>query len=289
MPFAGFLCESSGEPVSPEDCLACARAGGKDGCHFTPPILRGIIAANQPRSITGWSATQLAACPRRVRLKAEHPWYDYPHSLYYAWRGAIGHGAVEGAHGLDHVIAEVRFAARLDGVLITGMPDVVYVDLRHLQDYKTTKQVPGPWYTYTCPKCGEIMQEGRWKVRNGRSKTCPHCGTKHSPKTVRKALSESPPRPYSGHIAQVSVYRWLLAKNGIQVDTAEIVYLDMAEVRRVPVTPWSLCRTEEWIKSRLPALTAPQLPSPLAEDDDNAWQCKLCPVADLCRRLEAGE
>ncbi len=286
MPFAGFICMVSGETVSPANCLACARSGGiGDKCDFTPPLLRGIVANNHPRSILGWSATQLVGCPRKVRLEAEHPWYDRPANLYYAWRGQIGHGAVEAAHGMDRVVAEVRFAARVDGTLVTGMPDVVYVERRHLQDYKTTKAVPGRWYTYTCPQCGKVMQAGRWKLRNGNSKTCPHCQVRHGPREVKKALSVGPPRPYPGHVAQVSVYRWLLARNGIEVRTAEIVYLDMAGVKRIAVDLWSLDHTAEWIARRLPALTAPQLPSPLAANDDGAWQCKFCPVADVCHRL----
>ena len=287
MSFAGFICEVDGKPRSPQDCLACALKGSLPGCQFTPPILRGIVQANLPRGYTGWSVTQLTACPRKVRLRIEHPWHEKPSQLYYSWRGQIAHGIVEGAHGLDQVLAEMRFSAEVDGTLVSGMPDVVYVAHRHLQDYKTTKEVPGPWYVYTCPVCGKVMQEGRWKLARGKRKTCPHCKAYHTPKVVRAALTQLPPKPYSGHVAQVSVYRWLLHQNGVEVDTAEIVYLDMASVKRLPVTLWSLRRTEEWIRSRLPALVAPDLPPRLAKDDDDVWQCKCCPVSDLCRRLKS--
>lgn len=39
-----------------------------------------------------------------------------------------------------------------DGTVeITGQPDQIYLDRGLLVDYKTTKRVPQPWKTYTCP------------------------------------------------------------------------------------------------------------------------------------------
>jgi len=210
-----------------------------------------------------------------------------PSELYWAFRGQLGHALVEHAHGQDNVLAEVRFSMHLDGTLITGQPDVVYLDRGHLVDYKTTKAVPGPWLTYTCSACGQVMKEGRWPLRHTKTPfQCPHCGTKHPPKSLKGMLTKGPPRPYGHHAQQVNLYRLLLARNGITIRTLEIVYLDMAQMVRVPVRPWPLEQAEAFARERLRPFLGAELPPPLAEDDD--WQCRYCPVASICREEAAG-
>jgi len=39
MSFAGFICEVTDEPVSPADCLACARSGPLPGCPMSAPVV----------------------------------------------------------------------------------------------------------------------------------------------------------------------------------------------------------------------------------------------------------
>ena len=121
-------------------------------------------------------------------------------------------------------------------------------------------------------------------MRANSTKVCPHCATKHDSKQAAAVLSTGPPRPYDGHVAQVSIYRWLLDANGVPVDTGEIVYLDMASVKRVPVDLWPVQQTHAWIEERISRLQTPDLPAPLAKDADDAWQCRYCPVVEPCRQ-----
>ena len=48
MPFKGFICEVTGEHVSPDHCLACARKGAP-GCDVgSPAIIAGIWRHQRP-------------------------------------------------------------------------------------------------------------------------------------------------------------------------------------------------------------------------------------------------
>ena len=77
MPFAGFLCELSGEAISTDSCLACARSGAS-GCEIgSPAIIAGIARNQRPPDFAlaaasderqdlrldhGFSVTELRAC-----------------------------------------------------------------------------------------------------------------------------------------------------------------------------------------------------------------------------------
>ncbi|MCP4515786.1 MAG: hypothetical protein GY824_11230, partial [Delftia sp.] len=231
MPFQGFICESNKEKVSPEACLACSLQGGLPGCHFTPPVVRGIIANSAPRNLRGGpSVTELLGCPRKLILRRRVDYWEKPSHAYWRFRGQMGHALVEQYHDPDDsvivddgVIAEVRFRAQIEGLVISGQPDALYyADRAHLVDYKTTKALPKTYKTYTCPACGQVLRQGQWAARRGTTLEC--CGQKHKPKSI---LHEGPPRPYGTHVAQLKLYRWLLAQNGREVRSMAIVYLDM--------------------------------------------------------------
>ncbi len=135
-----------------------------------------------------------------------------------------------------HAIAEQRFSMLVQAngqvIEITGQPDLVLTDLGVLVDYKTTKRMPQPWKTYTCPITGKVIQDSQWAMRT-KYIDCPFCEDgRHIAKDV---LVLGKPRAYQGHIQQVSVYALMLRENGISVQTAEIVYQDMAGQLRIPV------------------------------------------------------
>lgn len=287
--FAGFLCTISDEPVTPEACLICAlQGGGRRGatlCPFTPPLVRGLIESNQPRGLEGYSATELSGCPRAVVLKASVDYWLKPGNAYWAFRGQLAHALLERA-GADGAVCEQRFFARMGETVISGQPDVVYPDPGRLVDYKTTREVPASRLRYTCA-CGRILRESPWRVRKGATLDCPECGAVYAPDDLTP--QELPPAPYPGHVQQVNVYRWLLAQNGIAIECAEVLYLDMARPLRLPAPLWDLAETESVIETALYRLaeTGPDgYPYGVQDDAEANWECRYCPVNAQCRQLQ---
>ena len=83
---AGFLCEVTEEPVTFQECLACAQRGAP-GCPMVPAIIHDIASsirspeyandfAKQAGAEVGFSATELLGCPRQYRLKKQNPYWE---------------------------------------------------------------------------------------------------------------------------------------------------------------------------------------------------------------------
>jgi CRISPR/Cas system-associated exonuclease Cas4 (RecB family) len=284
--FKGFICEISNEKIAPDDCLTCSHrrnVKGKNHCTFTPPIIRGIIENSQPRKLRGYSVTELIGCPRRVVLKEREDYWLKPSSAYWAFRGSLTHSIIEQYHNGKSDIIEQRFYAELGGMLVTGQPDMVYGDDRHLVDYKTTKRVPKSQKRYVCPDCGSILRENQWYARKGSTLTCSDCGAEHEADTIEPTVLT--PQPYDTHIQQINAYIWLLAQNDIQVDTAQVVYLDMSKPQPISIDVWPLKRTETYLRERISVMMerdAVGLPSGVWDDPDMNWRCRYCAVVEQC-------
>jgi len=148
MPFVGFICLVSGESITPQACLICARSGAP-GCEIgSPAIIAGIIRGQRPpdfalaaasderqdlRLDAGFSVTELLACPRKTRLMAGHDWWEKPTRLYYAYRGNLMHAEAEKylvedplAAGEARLFWFMRFSGKTIG--LSGQPDLLLYD-----------------------------------------------------------------------------------------------------------------------------------------------------------------
>ncbi|MBC8507821.1 MAG: hypothetical protein ISR58_08445 [Anaerolineales bacterium] len=304
MAFKAFICEVSGDFVAPEACLACARNGALPGCQMTSPVIQGILTNMRPDDpealvAAGYGAltvTTLLSCPRKWRLKIECDYAEKPSSLWWAFRGQLVHEMVAAVSQLDQqVIVERRFSMLVEAanlpadvneivpasegmVEITGQPDQVYLDRALLVDYKTTKRVPQPWKTYTCPNSGEVLRQGQWRPRYGTVFEC-GCGKPHKSKEIETV---SPPRAYAGHILQISTYAALLRENGISIEAAEVVYLDMEKILRVSIELMGHEEVLDLLRDRLPGFVQCDLPKPLAPiRGKQPWECRYCVVAKI--------
>ena len=85
----------------------------------------------------------------------------------------------------------------------------------------------------------------------------------------------------------MSLYRLLLAENGIDVATAEIAYMDMATQLRAPVELMSLDEARAMLVARLPLFLQDDPPGVLTDPDD-LWACDFCPVRSACEDLHGG-
>jgi len=281
--FQGFKCEADGKRVAPAACLSCARAGAKGGCAMTGPVVKGIIDARRPDDFEV-TVTTLLSCPRKYFLKQQADYVEKPSSLWWAYRGQLMHGIAEAyAAENENVLAESRYylvAETPDGeeLAISGQIDLVDVARKHLLDYKTTKSVPT---RMVCPQTGEQVRRARWPFPTFK---CKSCGQSHATDEICH-----PGEPYSSHVQQVSLYRILLEENGIDIDTAEIVYQDMSRQVRVPVA--LMPRDAAWamLESRLALFHTGKLPAPIDPASREAWQCDYCPVRQACQTQQENE
>jgi len=294
MPFAGFICDILGTPMTPEECLACAHAGGGSKgttlCPFTPPLVRGLIESNQPRDLIGYSVTELGGCPRKVVLKERVPYWLEPRKAYWAYRGRLIHALLEAEADQGHALTEQRYYADLEGRLITGQPDLIYPEPGLLVDYKTTRQVPQPRRIgarhCVCPACASDIDA--YGKRQGSRVACPACGAAYKIGTdiaiVEPDLTD--PQPYPAHVQQLNAYAWLLAQHDLAITRAEVVYLDMSEPLRLVVDLWPLADTQAVLAAALARLLetgADGYPYGVQEDPDARWECRYCPVRVQCR------
>jgi len=147
----GFDCVHRGM-VSFESCLRCA-ATHDNPCPFDAAILRAMIAGMRQR-VEGIRVTHLTGCLRRPVLEARHEYHDRPQNCYYAFRGRMIHRILESAQ-LSGAVTERRFRRTVEGVTISGQPDVIFPRARLLRDYKTIRRI-GSWLRE--PKAAHVEQ-----------------------------------------------------------------------------------------------------------------------------------
>jgi CRISPR/Cas system-associated exonuclease Cas4 (RecB family) len=248
MPFAGFICEVSGESITLQVCLICARSGAP-GCDVgSPAIIAGIIRGQRPpdfalaaasderqdlRLDAGFSVTELLACPRKTRLLAEYDWWEKPTRLYYAYRGNLMHAEAEKYLSEDPLAAGearlfwfMRFSGKTIG--LSGQPDLLLYDSVlngwKIIDYKTIKEIPSRTYRYVCPSSGKTISETPFRVR-GKSLSCAWCNEHHPLEDVR--VEELLPQPRGSHALQLQLYALLVEKNIARI--AQAVNRQLAE------------------------------------------------------------
>lgn len=289
MPLSGFLCDSTDMPVPIDACLACARSGALPGCHQTAPVIAGIVRGLRPDDF-GLTVTTLIGCVRKARLMREVSYWLKQAQSYWAYRGTLMHGvAAQYADEADQLIAEQRFTITVETltgqfVYVSGQPDLVLLDQHTLLDFKTTKSVPTGWRSYICPETDRVISEGPYALRR-KYIDCPHCRLgQHDVKAI-EVIGEPRAKPH--HVLQLSMYRLLLHRHGIEVDQGVLIYQDMDTQRRISVEMLSLEEVERYLIERVTLATQIDLP-PILTDADEVWQCGFCAVRDECERRHGG-
>ena len=283
MPHIGFICDATELPVDIPDCLACARRGALPGCHQTAPVIAGIVRGLRPDDF-GLTVTTLIGCLRKARLMHSEPYWLKPSESYWAYRGALMHGiAAQYAEETDQVLAEQRLSIVIETltgvpVEVSGQPDLVLLDQQHVIDYKTTKAVPTGWRAYVCSETDQVISEGPYALRR-KFVECPHCALGQHDAKASEVLSA--PRAKAQHVLQVSLYRLLLHRHGYLVESAAIIYMDMATQLRVPVDLLPLDEADRYLRERVTLAVQADLP-PVITDPEGQWECDYCAVRSVC-------
>ncbi|MEW6401808.1 MAG: hypothetical protein AB1649_08420 [Chloroflexota bacterium] len=300
---AGFLCEVTDEPVSFQECLACAQRGAP-GCPMIPAAIHDIASsirdpeyanklAKAAGADVGFSATELLTCPRQHLLKKQHAYWEKPTSMYRMGFGSGYHAALaQYPGGIREETLSWKFAVLGRSILLVGTPDHFEATPNgwFITDYKATANPPFARKVQICVHCDLDLYAG------DDGPTCPNCGPLN-PRSAAVSRVTRPPAARSSHVQQVNIYALLIQKNsamlekkhGVKTDRfagAQVVYLSPKTPVRCNVV---LDReaTLSFLKQRLTALLSGNLP-PIISDVDELWRCDYCPVRAHCEQLHGG-
>lgn len=261
MPLVGFIGED-GERYSLADALEACRKGS-DAFPMPYPLLKGIVDAQQDRG-DRISATSILHCLRSEYLTRREPYYTRPASLYAMFRGTLFHSLME-ANAPANARIEERHVKKVNGIEISGQFDSLLL-------YELDEREDGKRY---------VLQD--WKTTT---------------KLPTAYSSGASPSPYSTHVEQLNVYRWLLDLP-VEETRVEVWYFNMEGFVRTVLKDgtgrskvnqlWSDEKVEAFISERIVKLHASFMantPMPYRlVDEDAKWQCDYCPVRQRCADL----
>jgi CRISPR/Cas system-associated exonuclease Cas4 (RecB family) len=261
------------------------------------------------------SVTEALHCARKVHLSELYNWGATPSDQYYAFRGTAFHSMAEAYVDEDPVaIAEQRlqwtFQMRNKVISLTGAPDLITYrqDLCGwlIQDYKTIKEIPKRTYRYVCKQTGAIVYDTPWRHK-GQTVKCPHCQVKHPNDDEHITIMELGPQARSSHVEQLQLYSLIIEQNihllmkiinkrmgeayltaELPVVAAELCYLDMGGVKRIPVPIWSRKKRIELLSNKIRPHTSEGAPDVLT-DPSCLWECDYCPVRQQCEIDHGGK
>lgn len=298
----GFLCEVTEEPVTFQECLACAKRGAP-GCPMVPAIIHDIASsirspeyandlAIKAGAEVGFSATELLGCPRQYRLKKRHPYWEKPSGMYRMTFGSGYHAALSKySAGIAEETLTWKFKLLGKSVLLVGTPDLIELrtDGWFITDYKVTGNPPFGRKVPICNHCDLEMYKGDDGL------TCPNCGPLN-PRSSAISRVYRPAQARSSHVEQVNLYALLIEKNASLLAKkhnmsepventcgGQIAYLSQKGAVRCDVQ-LDRAAALALLKIRLSALLSEDLP-PILDDADELWRCDYCAVRAHCEKL----
>lgn len=270
-----------GVPWLHEDLLAYAETYPGD-FDYTPQMIRAMFVDAERAYV---SATMIGSCPRELALRNLDPngYYVPLEYAYGAYRGTVLHEHMEDLESWGGTFAaEVKRSFLRAG---THEPDAIIERPIELD--------------LLLPDGSTVL------LKSTPDKVVSSEGLLIDYKSIDEVIST----PKASWEAQLSVYRWMLHKTGIEVSRAFIQQISMKRTKRLPIELWDLGTTEAYIFERVPQFagifdgtygvdtTVPEntvLPPPLdfQLDAELAWKCNgrngkesWCPVSERCKEL----
>lgn len=143
MPLVGYICCRDGKTREFSECIKANREGL---CQHSLSLLSAMKMNAERRAGIGISSSVLNMCPRQHILSERNDYYEAPQDFYNRWRGSFGHYAIEMGGPYPGIVQEVRFYRTIDvdgtPFTISGQPDWVDVDKRHISDAKFVGRAP---------------------------------------------------------------------------------------------------------------------------------------------------
>jgi hypothetical protein len=274
VPLAGPVCCQTGQPENFPSCLKRSHAGG---CNHPLPLLKAMENNAKRRAGIGISSSVLGMCPRQHVLQERNDYYEDPKDYYNRWRGSFGHYAIEMGGPYPGVVQEIRFRRNIsvEGVsfTISGQPDWIEVDRRHIEDHKFTNWPPSE----VKPDHEAQVNVYIWLIQGGYIGYC---------------LGSVCQDHYPGHPDNP-------IPEGFEVETAAINYMTTKGYVQFPVTIWSDDAVQAYITRRLIPharyIRTGNLGVLRIEDEEDKWKARYCPFhkdhnpGRCCMAAELGE
>lgn len=131
-------------------------------------LVKGILDAHQERGDRLSVTTISGGCMRGTLLERKEDYIGTLEESYAAFRGTMVHSMLEGAARAGSM-AEWRFYTKVDGIEISGSPDLVTYDT--IWDWKTTENPPA--YSYMYPSHKLQLQFNRFIFNNAKKWDAP--------------------------------------------------------------------------------------------------------------------
>jgi hypothetical protein len=249
VPQQGFHCIVDFEDVSFEACIECAATRGR--CQLTSSLVRGMAEQARARNAD-------AAAPAASAIPA------------------LSVTALTGCIRQAYLKLTEPYYQR---------PDQQYWSYRGTLGHLLAERGAGP----------EVIAERRFErellLPNGRLVTITGQPDEIDPARGLlidyKTTDRAPRQPSPLHIAQLNVYRWLVAPHHL-IDRLGIVYLTMKGVQKAAVPIWPDGQAERFLLERAGALAEAHAGGDWPAMTDDRWMCSYCPVATACERGPVG-
>lgn len=144
-----------------DDILADANVASPKWSPWNYELVKGIVDSHQERGARLSVTTLTGGCMRGTLLERKEDYIGSLDSAYAAFRGTMVHAMLE-RYARTGSLAEWRFYGEVDGIEISGSPDLITYDT--VWDWKTTENPPT--FNYMWPNHRDQLQYNRFLFNN---------------------------------------------------------------------------------------------------------------------------
>jgi hypothetical protein len=285
VPQQGFHCIVDLEDVSFDACIECAATLGR--CQLTASLLRGMAdqararnADDEARMGTGSGAGTVLALPMLGDLEPDLGDGEFDETAVLEDPESPPSAAIP-ALSVTALTGCVRQAFLKTTEPYYQRPDQQYWSYRGTLGHLLAERGAGP----------DIVAEQRFerelRLPSGREVTITGKPDEIDPARGLlidyKTTDRAPRQPSPLHIAQLNVYRWVVAPT-YEIERLGIVYLTMKGVQKASVPLWPDGQVERFLQERAGALAEAYVGGEWPALTEDRWMCNFCPVTAACER-----